>query len=50
MRPPNEPFVSRKVLINAVILAALILAGVVLFLVLGRHPVPLLESSLLISG
>jgi len=50
MRSPSEPFVSRKTLINAVILAALILAGIVLFLLLGRHPVPLLESSLLISG
>jgi hypothetical protein len=49
MKPPTEPFVTRKTLINAVILAALILAGVVLFLILGRHPVPLLESSLLIS-
>ncbi len=50
MRPPNEPFVSRKILINAVILAVLILAGIVLFLVLGRDPVPVLGSSLLTSG
>ena len=49
MRSPSEPFVSRKTLINAVILAVLILAGIVLFFMLGRQPVPLLETSLLIS-
>ena len=47
----TDPMTTTRVLgIAAVILAVLILAGVVLFLMLGRHPVPLLESSLLISG
>ena len=47
MRTPDEPGVSRRVLINSAILAAVVIAALVLFFVFGRGTTPILEAGAL---
>jgi hypothetical protein len=46
MSSEHEPHLSRKALIQSLILVAVVLAGLILFFAFGQEPRPLLESSL----
>ncbi len=43
MSSPNRDGVSRKVLLNSILLAVLLIVAVLLFFILGDNTIPLLE-------